>query len=96
MGNLRLRLRFTTMQPMKISRAYALEHFDEICERAENGEEIVLEIPGKAKLKLVPQADEKQGGSSSEAVASMLEFMRSRPPLEGVTIRELIDEGRRY
>lgn len=81
---------------MTISRTYALEHFDEICERAENGEEIVLERPGKAGLKLVTQPDEKQGGSSAEAVASMLEFMRSRPRLEGITIRELIEEGRRY
>ena len=82
---------------MTISRAYALEHFDEICERAENGEEIVLDSPGKPQLKLVPQLqEEKQGGSSAEAVASMLEFMHSRPPLEGVTIRELINEGRRY
>ncbi len=81
---------------MTISRAYALEHFDEICERAENGEEIVLERPGKAGLTLVPHAEERRGGSSPEAVASMLEFMRSRPRLEGVTIRELIEEGRRY
>ena len=47
MGHLRGVPRFFTIRSMTISRAYALEHFDEICERAENGEEIVLQRPGK-------------------------------------------------
>ena len=82
---------------MTISRAYALEHFDEICERAENGEEIVLDAPGKPQLKLMTQTEQKQGGTSAEAVASMLDFMRSRPQYPGkIDYRALIAEGRRY
>jgi hypothetical protein len=81
---------------MTISRAYALEHFDEICERAENGEEIVLERPGKTGLALVPRADKPKGGSTPEAVKAMLEFMDSQPKYPGrIDYRALINEGRR-
>ena len=57
----------------------------------------MLDAPGKPQLMLVPQTEEKQGGSSAEAVASMLDFMRSRPRHPGkIDYRELIEEGRRY
>ena len=83
---------------MTISRAYALEHFDEICERAENGEEIVLERPGKPGLTLVPRpAEQHQSGSSPEAVRDMLNFMDSQPKYPGrIDYRALINEGRRF
>lgn len=82
---------------MTISRAYALEHFDEICERAENGEEIVLERPGRAGLALVPQGEIRSGGSSPEAVKAMLDFMDSQPKHPGaIDYRALISEGRRF
>lgn len=82
---------------MTISRDYALEHFDEICERAENGEEIVLERPGKTGLALVPRPRPAEGKKTpAEAAEAIRRMMQARKPLEGITIRELIDEGRRY
>ena len=81
---------------MTISRQYALEHFDEVCDRAERGEDIVLERPGKAALRLVPQSATQKQGSSPEAVQAMIDFMNSRPKLEGITVRQLIEEGRKY
>ena len=81
---------------MTITRQYALEHFDEFCDRAERGEEIVLKRPGHPGLTLAPKPQE-QGGSSPEAVEAMREFMRAQPRIEGrINYRKLIEEGRRY
>jgi antitoxin (DNA-binding transcriptional repressor) of toxin-antitoxin stability system len=81
---------------MTISRQYAMDHFDEICERAEAGEVIVLERPGKSGLMLVPQTLEGSG-SSLEAVEGMREFIRSRPVERGqIDYRSLMEEGHRY
>ena len=81
---------------MTISRAYALEHFDEICERAENGEEIVLERPGKPGLTLVPRPVEARK-TAVEAVESIRRHMEAQPSYEGkIDYRALINEGRRF
>ena len=82
---------------MTISRAYALEHFDEICERAENGEEILLERPGKAGLALVPRPAAAPTRTADEAVESIRRHMQSQPRYEGkIDYRALINEGRRF
>ena len=80
---------------MTVNRQYALEHFEELCDRAEHGEEIVLERPGHASIALIPKPRFAQQ-SAHDAIEAIRESMRDRPPLQGVTIRELIDEGRRY
>jgi len=81
---------------MTISRQYAIDHFDEICERADAGEVIVLERPGKPGLTLVPR-HVSEGASSLEAVEDMREFIRSRPVERGqIDYRALVEEGRRY
>ena len=86
---------------MTISRAYALEHFDEICERAENGEEIMLERPGKAGLTLVrrPAVEHtaEQRKRAEQAADSIRRHMDSQPRYEGkIDYRALINEGRRF
>lgn len=44
-------------KPMKVTAQYAEEHFDDVLQAAEKGEEIVIARPGKPNLVLVPQPD---------------------------------------
>jgi prevent-host-death family protein len=60
----------------------------------EGGEEVVITRHGRPVARLVPHAD---GASTARAQASLAELraLRSGTRLEGVSLRELIDEGRR-
>lgn len=75
----------------------AKTHLPRLLEEVEHGESITITRRGFPVARLVP-ADGENGGERREAVEAMLEFGRKhnlKLP-EGMTIREMIEEGRRY
>lgn len=62
---------------------------------AEPGEQLELTVEGKVVAKVVPQGltpDAIQANATLERIAERAKHMK----LDGVSIKELIDEGRRY
>jgi len=79
---------------MKTVGAYeAKTHLPKLLERVCKGERIVITRHGTAIAVLQPP-EHGQKGDPAEVVAEILEF-RDQHPLDGVTLRELIEEGRR-
>jgi prevent-host-death family protein len=79
---------------MKTVGAYeAKTHFAELLTRVENGETIIVTRHGVPVARLSPL-----GKGADDAAAAMEEIHRfrreHRPTLGGITIRELIEEGR--
>jgi prevent-host-death family protein len=72
----------------------AKTHLPELLRRVEKGERITITKHGHPVAELVPASDERRQ-RVSEAIAGLKEFSEGRK-LDGVTIRELIDEGRRF
>ncbi|MDQ2680267.1 MAG: type II toxin-antitoxin system prevent-host-death family antitoxin [Candidatus Eremiobacteraeota bacterium] len=68
-------------------------HFSALIEEAHNGQTIVVTKNGKPVAQISPLHDTTAGDSAAEAMDRILS---STARLNGVTIRELIDEGRRY
>jgi len=64
-----------------------------LLDRVEDGEEIVITRRGKPVAKLVPAGAGFDRASARRAVAGLLEASRG-VTLGGLSIRELIDEGR--
>jgi prevent-host-death family protein len=70
----------------------AKTHLSQLIEDVEKGETITISRHGKPVARLVPVETGKL--SRKEAVERLLAF-REKHTLGGITIRELIDEGRR-
>ncbi len=68
--------------------------FSEIVTLVENGESVIVTRRGKAILQMNPIAQDREAGVR-EAAQELLK-MRQENKLNGLTIRELIDEGRRF
>jgi len=73
----------------------AKTHLSALLERVANGERFTITRHGVPVAMLVPP---KAGASIRDAKALMEELRRFREshPLDGLTIREMIDEGRRF
>ena len=71
----------------------AKTHLPRLLDEVAAGEEITITQHGVPVAVLVP-ARPRTGLSVPEAIAE-LRAIRARSPLDGLTIRELIDEGRR-
>jgi prevent-host-death family protein len=69
-------------------------HFSQLLEDVARGETITITRRGVPVARLVP-TEENRRQKISEAIAELREFGRGHK-LDGITIRELIDEGRRY
>ena len=79
---------------MKTVGAYeAKTHLPKLLDRVCKGERIVITRHGTAIAVLQPP-DRNEKGDPADVVAEILEF-RDRHALNGLTIRELIEEGRR-
>lgn len=64
-----------------------------LLDRVEKGEEIVITRRGRPVARLAPL---RQGSNRTESIAAAERLLKSRDAtLGGVTLRELIDEGRR-
>lgn len=72
----------------------AKTHLNELLRRVSNGETIRITRRGVPIAKLVPVGD----GEKKDLVTTIRELreIRKGVSLGGLTIRELIDEGRRY
>ena len=75
----------------------AKTHLPRLLDRVEQGETIVITRHGKPVAKLVPASAEKVRPDIQQAIKDMLEFRdKHGPRLQGLRVRELIEEGRRY
>jgi prevent-host-death family protein len=73
----------------------AKNHLAELLERARNGERITITKRGVPAAMLVP-IESRESIRPAEAVARLKELRRTLRPMDRTTIRDLIDEGRRY
>jgi prevent-host-death family protein len=81
---------------VRIATDEAQAHLAELVQRASRGEIILITESGRPMAKLVP-ADETIQPLSQEQALRDLQDIRSRSKLApGETLRELIDEGRKY
>lgn len=71
----------------------AKTHLPALLERVEKGETITITRRGVPVAKLVP-VEPQTRRTRDQAIDGLLAFPRRR--LEGITIRELIEEGRRF
>lgn len=71
----------------------AKTHLSALLDAVAAGEEVTITRHGKAVARLVPAKDERNRISPQEAVSRIRERSR-RMRLNGLTIREMIDEGR--
>ena len=72
----------------------AKTHLGELLDRAERGESITITRHGKPVAQLIPvAASEKR--DRAEVIREMLNFGKGRK-LKGASIKEMIDEGRRF
>lgn len=72
----------------------AKTHFAAVVERVRTGEEITITKHGSPVAKVVP-FEKGPERSAKEIIAEMREI-RKHCRLDGLTIREMIEEGRRY
>jgi len=72
----------------------AKTHLNELLQRAAKGETIQITVRGVLVAKLVPSS--QYPGTDPELLASEIRALRKGTSLGKATIRELIDEGRRY
>jgi len=80
---------------MKTVGAYeAKTHLPRLLEEVARGETITITKHGVPVARLVP-AEEQPTRTTDEVIAELKEFRRTHK-LGDVTIRELIEEGRRY
>lgn len=77
----------------KVGAFDAKTHFSELLERAGRGERILITKRGKPAAILMPP--EQQGFLSPEEAVCRVREIRKGTSLGDLTIRELIDEGRR-
>ena len=79
----------------KVGAFEAKTHLPELLRRVEEGESITITKHGKPVAMLVPPKE--LPGDVKAAIKAMREFRdKQGPELRGISIRELIEEGRRY
>jgi prevent-host-death family protein len=69
----------------------AKQKLSQLVARASRGEEIVITCRGKEQARLVPMAAER-----GRTLKEIFDSIMSRPRIKGVTIKGLIEEGRRF
>ena len=77
----------------------ARNNFSALVERAEKGEDVIITRHGRRVAKLVavePENEEARRQRAREAVNAIWEMRKQVKPLGDITIKELINEGRRY
>jgi prevent-host-death family protein len=84
----------TTVQSTTVGAYEAKTHLPELLRRVEKGERITITKHGHPVAELIPASDERRR-RVSEAITG-LEKLRKGRKLDGITIRQLIDEGRRF
>jgi prevent-host-death family protein len=73
----------------------AKTHLSQLLQRVAEGEEITITKHGKPVARLVPFSAAKPAPDVRAAVAAMKQFRKGRS-LGGLSIRDMIEEGRRF
>jgi prevent-host-death family protein len=73
----------------------AKTHLSQLLERVAKGEEFTITKHGKPVARLVPTQAARPKPDVHGAVEAMKKFRKGRT-LEGLSIREMIEEGRRF
>jgi prevent-host-death family protein len=71
----------------------AKTHLPRLLDKVARGQTIVITKRGVPVAKLVPVREERRR-SKREVVEALKEYQRTAPPLEGLSSKELIVEGR--
>lgn len=77
---------------------HAKTHFTELLARAESGEEITITRHGRPVAKLVPvdqTGRDRDGEDIIEAFRRIRQAVTKRGGMKGVSVRDLVREGRR-
>ena len=77
----------------------ARNNLSALVERVENGEDVVITHHGKPVVKMVavePEDEEERRRRAREAIKAIREMRKEVKPLGDITIKELIEEGRKY
>jgi len=74
----------------------AKTYLPQLLERVAKGEEFTITKHGKPVARLVPTQTAKPKSNVRAAVEAMKQFRKGRTLGEGLTIRDLIQEGRRF
>ncbi len=74
----------------------AKTHLAQLLERVARGEEFTITRHGKAIARLVPAAGTKPKPDVKQVIEDLIAFSKGNTLGDGLTIRELIDEGRCY
>lgn len=77
----------------------ARNNLSALVERVEKGEEVIITRHGKPVVKMVavePADEEERRRRAREAIKAIREMRKEVKPLGDITIKELIEEGRRY
>jgi prevent-host-death family protein len=78
----------------KVGSYEAKTHLPQLLEQVAKGEQITITKHGVPIAKLIPARPEKSR-DLKRVIAEIREF-RERHPLKGLSIREMIEEGRRF
>jgi prevent-host-death family protein len=74
----------------------AKTHLPQLLARVAKGEEIMITKHGKPVARLMPVAGIKPQRDIRQVIEELKAFSKGNTLGEGITIRELIDEGRRF
>ena len=72
----------------------AKTHLPQLLDEVERGETVTITRHGKPVARLVPVSPPRM--TVHEAIEAMLAFGKEHPLGDDITIRELIEEGRRF
>ena len=72
----------------------AKTHLSDLLERVERGERFTITRHGKPVAQLTP-VDQRDSAAVKDAIARLKAFRKGHS-LGGISLRELIEEGRRY
>ena len=74
----------------------AKTHLSQLLERVAKGEEFTITKHGKPVARLVPAAGTKLGRDVKQVIEDLKAFSKRNTLGDDLTIRELIDDGRRF
>jgi prevent-host-death family protein len=74
----------------------AKTHLPRLLERVAQGEEFTITRHGKPVVRLVPAAASKPKPDVKQVIAELKAFSKGNTLGKGLTIREMIEEGRRF
>lgn len=71
-------------------------HLPQLLERVSNGAEFTITKHGRPVARLIPAEPAVDKPDVKQVIAEMRNFRKGNTLGEGITIRELIEEGRRF